>query len=466
MLKEKLKLVIITDLIFKNALDLQEEETFRYIGVIPLFMNLIQQTSEKAIVLTGEIIIIPLCLEDALYRISEAAGVLKDHIYVEALRFNFDYGKVEFVGSARKKAVSILTELFHRSDTGVLVGSNAYIGEGWDAPFVNTLIMASTISSYVSSNQIRGRAIRISPDDPEKCANIWHLVCMEENADGSLSMGNDFHLLKQRFQAFEGLYRDKDYIGRGIQRFSFPESLASEEELKQLNKEMILSAQNRQETTAHWERALKHYSHNSEIPVTSLAYPVVIEPLGTWKYKLRRLLGGAFHNPSLYLLWKGAPVYRIGKAILDTLIYMEMVRPEVSFSVSFLQGEIMIHLENALFREQRLFYNALGEMMRYPDNPRYLIIYKKKHYQVPETIGKNKKHVEFLAQKIWSSRRYKLLYTRTPEGRRKLLEIKLLRNGVEISWNHKSNTMDNPLNTHAALKVLKDELGKYTNSKK
>ena len=37
-----------------------------------------------------------------------------------------------------------------------MVGTQALLGEGWDAPFVNTLIMASSISSYVTSNQIRG----------------------------------------------------------------------------------------------------------------------------------------------------------------------------------------------------------------------------------------------------------------------------------------------------------------------
>lgn len=468
MLGEKLKLVVISELIFKSALDLQEEESFHYIGVIPLLMHLVRESEEKVIVLTGELIIIPLCLEEALRAICREAGIEEKSVYVEALRFHFDYGRVEFSGTAQKKAVSILTKLFQQSEAGVLIGSNAYIGEGWDAPFINALIMASTISSFVSSNQIRGRAIRVCPDDPEKCANIWHLVCMEQHLDGKLSLGKDFEMLQQRFQAFEGLYRDKDRIDCGVERLHFPSPTYTPEEMKQLNAVMVESAGNRPETIARWERALKNYRHERGKPVTGLSQPQTmeaVEQLGTWKYRLRRFWGGLFKNPGLYLFWKGAPIYQVGEAILQTLIHMELIRPEVGFSIVNQSGEAVIQLQNTLFREQRLFYTALQEMLRPPENPRYLIVYKEQHFQVPEIMGRNKQYVEFLAQRIWPRYGYTLFYTRTPEGRKKMLEIKLRQSGVEIRWVENENKPCSPLDTQVTLQVLKDELSKHAEGK-
>ena len=53
----------------------------------------------------------------------------------------------------------------------------ALLGEGWDAPCINTLVLASSVGSFMLSNQMRGRAIRVDSAQPQKTANIWHLVC-------------------------------------------------------------------------------------------------------------------------------------------------------------------------------------------------------------------------------------------------------------------------------------------------
>ena len=65
----------------------------------------------------------------------------------------------------------------------VLIGTAALLGEGWDAPAMNSLVMATVIGSYVSSNQIRGRAIRVDPQDPFKTATIWHLACVHSGEE-------------------------------------------------------------------------------------------------------------------------------------------------------------------------------------------------------------------------------------------------------------------------------------------
>ena len=35
------------------------------------------------------------------------------------------------------------------------------------------------VGSYMLSNQMRGRAIRIDPNDPNKVASVWHLATVE-----------------------------------------------------------------------------------------------------------------------------------------------------------------------------------------------------------------------------------------------------------------------------------------------
>lgn len=63
----------------------------------------------------------------------------------------------------------------------VLIGSRALLGQGWDLPALNTLILATNVASFVSSSQIRGRAIRRNPATPAKTAHIWHISTVVPN---------------------------------------------------------------------------------------------------------------------------------------------------------------------------------------------------------------------------------------------------------------------------------------------
>ena len=76
---------------------------------------------------------------------------------------------------------------------------------GWDEPSINSLILATFVGSYMLSNQMRGRAIRVN-SNPHKTANIWHLVCVCDNINGDSSIENaDLNLLKRRFESFTGI---------------------------------------------------------------------------------------------------------------------------------------------------------------------------------------------------------------------------------------------------------------------
>ena len=85
-----------------------------------------------------------------------------------------DYVKVRLVGS-QHDLVSAVTQLFQEGQIHVVIGTKSLLGEGWDAPCVNSLILASFVGSFMLSNQMRGRAIRIWPENRRRqvAFGIW-----------------------------------------------------------------------------------------------------------------------------------------------------------------------------------------------------------------------------------------------------------------------------------------------------
>jgi superfamily II DNA or RNA helicase len=74
--------------------------------------------------------------------------------------------------------VELATRVFADGVTQALVGTRALLGEGWDAPSVNCLVDLSAATTSVSVTQMRGRSLRLDPDDPEKIASNWDIVAV------------------------------------------------------------------------------------------------------------------------------------------------------------------------------------------------------------------------------------------------------------------------------------------------
>ncbi|MDR2987937.1 MAG: DEAD/DEAH box helicase family protein, partial [Nocardiopsaceae bacterium] len=73
--------------------------------------------------------------------------------------------------------VRCATEIFAAGVTRILVGTRAMLGEGWDAPCVNCLIDLTAATTSTSVTQMRGRALRLDPADPDKIASNWDIIC-------------------------------------------------------------------------------------------------------------------------------------------------------------------------------------------------------------------------------------------------------------------------------------------------
>ena len=117
-----------------------------------------------------------------------------------------DYVKVDAVGNSHFLTGAV-TNLFTNGYMQVLIGTKSLLGEGWDSPCINSLILASFVGSFMLSNQMRGRAIRVFKQNPDKCSNIWDLVCVNpqekaQQTQRSEDISEDYALLERRMENF------------------------------------------------------------------------------------------------------------------------------------------------------------------------------------------------------------------------------------------------------------------------
>ena len=178
-LGSNLRQLVLTDFIRKDfQVHLGDKNAqFTQLGVLSYFESIHREMIEQSwsvpmAILTGSLVILPTSAKESL-----EALIPKDRLSYDTIgKLNKnDYLKVNVSGS-HHDLVTALTQLFQDGYIQVIIGTKSLLGEGWDAPCVNSLILASFVGSFMLSNQMRGRAIRVWPDNPNKTSNIWHLV--------------------------------------------------------------------------------------------------------------------------------------------------------------------------------------------------------------------------------------------------------------------------------------------------
>jgi len=486
-LGKELRMVILTDYIRKDFLESHSHSgKSRRLGAVPIF-ELIREKYGSTVpiaLLTGSLIILPksrtdeflveLQKRDARIQAPRAIPLLSDAEYV---LLKLDH-------ATRQLAVGAVTDMFNLGHLRTIVGTTALLGEGWDAPATNTLVMASASSTYVQTNQVRGRAIRVNPNVPNKISNIWHLACIEPE---SYHGGSDFLKIKNRFSAFEGLSYEGNRILSGFQRiFPVPEKWTIEQVAKMNAQTLELSAQ-RQKIKEGWDKVLAPQAHArqtglvEEIQAGSqsiMALQLVEHPLkrslqptivlgayflvsifalpflglGLVKAGLLHtvLLGGLIYKLALHHLAKDwflvlklgeGPLVlgRVAEVVLETLCELEMIRtPFKQLELTFLpdrNGKSVCYVRGCTLYESDLFIRCMEEILDPVENPRYLIFRpntdRRKaslgegyYHGVPSALSK-KKQAEVLTRN-WQKKlgNCKLIYTRLNAGRKVLLKAR------------------------------------------
>ncbi|NNU48191.1 DEAD/DEAH box helicase family protein [Rhizobium sp. WYCCWR 11279] len=283
-MRDELRMVILSDYIRKDTLPTSAADLppLGRMGVVPIFETLRRSGLDlKLGILTGSMVLIPAGSKAILDEIADHLGIGAEHMRYQQAAFDAGFVSVELEGERSRNIVHMITELFGRGGITVLVGTQALLGEGWDAPSVNTLILASTVGSYVLSNQMRGRAIRIDPQKPQKTANVWHLAVIDpekleqriplrfgrKSTDRkapdpfdtmTIDLGSDVDALKRRFYAFEGLsFGEPPLIESSFQRLMLGSARWNARGVDDINTMMERWAIDRQSLKARWHSALR-----------------------------------------------------------------------------------------------------------------------------------------------------------------------------------------------------------------
>lgn len=483
-LKNDLRQVILGDFIRKEYLS--DTIEINKLGVIPIFESLRRKEIDglKIGVLTGSLIIIPATAIGKLTEVASKYGV--KNISTKPLQYDPNYLIVNVNDKLRHDIVHIVTQTFESGEISVLVGTKSLLGEGWDAPSINALILASFVGSFVLSNQMRGRAIRTVRSNHEKTGNIWHLVCSDPTIpDG----GKDLNTLQRRFKSFVGISeRENRTIENGLNRLVIPKPL-DKSAINVFNKRMFSSAAERELLRNQWHQAidngtslveeiklpfeeeedyqtLKNLYLNKTIKYVLFELGLgltfyaqeFLEQLprfrnlfrtqeGRWSILVFFILGAfAFFGRQLFKAFKlfvkyrdiSKDVHRIGNSLLRTLVDTKHIQTDISkltveSSVNR-YGEVFCHLEGGTTFEKAVFIKSLQEIVTPVDNPRYLIIRRstlfnmikqKDYHSVPEILGKHKTPANKLAN-YW--RKFvgncTLIFTRNSEGRAVLLKAR------------------------------------------
>ena len=491
-LGNNLRQLVLTDFIRKDfQIHLGDNNAqFTQLGVLSYFESIRREIIEQSwtvpvAVLTGSLVIIPTSAKEHLERLIPNSRLSYDVIGQLSQE---DYLKVSISGSYHD-LVTALTQLFQDGYIQVIIGTKSLLGEGWDAPCVNSLILASFVGSFMLSNQMRGRAIRVWPDNPNKTSNIWHLVSInlsprrwfefqddEEKYDETLELrlyglSPDLDLLDRRMTQFLGLHYQEPTIESGIDRLDLNQLTFSQKGLEKLNQNAITLSQKRQELKDRWQEALplnEEMEVANEVEVDKQFLPLAY--LNDWKKALllfqalvvsfniydasKYVIGGSLSNFNLTILllavialaivWGRYAIYKspykrlevFGEAIHQALLDAGQIETKESAPRVVRDSKQAlynaIYLKGASMKEKEIFAQAITEFFAPIENQRYILKASRKvvdqteYFAVPSMFERRKDDATAFLERIQKSvGKYDLIYTRSAQGRPILLEARI-----------------------------------------
>ncbi len=466
-----LRMLILADYIRAEHLSaVGTDEKITAMGVIPIFEALRRTLPEECrlAVLCGGMVILP----------DEAASGLEEKGISSVPLTRPDggrtgYARIVYQGK-NSEIVGLVTDLFQAGDFQVLIGTKSLLGEGYDAPCVNSLILASFVGSFVLCNQMRGRAIRVQSGAPEKTANIWHLVCVDEPAGGVIlrrgAKAADLETLARRMDAFPGVSYDGKTIETGFERLGIRAESLTPAGIEAVNADTLARSARRDELRGQWRSATEKswdlemtdaFSESTSVIRSRASVRDIIGPLALFLagdiliLRLRHLfpgvplLGSAF-SPARWaiaailtfflvkygyrLITRLSPVrYMRGVAegLLRTLKKKGEITSECKVAAESQGTEQTVFLHGGTNREKELFAQCMEEFFAPVDNPRYLLRLPRdragvfRWFCVPDILAKRREDAALFAENIAGTvGKCELIYTRNPQGRQELLKAR------------------------------------------
>ena len=467
-LKENLRMVVLTDYIRKEYIETENTDSIvNKMGVFPIFNKLIKDYGNiNMAILTGQIFVIPKSVKENLYGLLVAHEIDDTKVKFEELSINSEYLIVKMPDGLKNKVMNLICKLFSNGLLNVIVGTKSLLGEGWDEPSINTLVLASFVGSFMLSNQMRGRAIRINSKEPKKAANIWHLVCV---TDDKTELSNpDLDLLIRRFRSFCGLNYTNNIVTYGINRVGLDNVMPpfSDMKVERINKMMEEKACDRDAMYNAWQDAVANANHKTIIQ-SSVNMNAEEKPKKVWFvsknfiiavviFILVLILSMFTKIPvifkiaeailGIYVIVKSIKIFKnsksenmlknVGVVTLNSLIrcgFIKTSRSKIKLNINKNGNNISCNLTGVDTKEANIFTTCIEEIFSKTENQRYIIARLDKnlkeindYYNVPSILSTNKELAEvfskYFKQKIGE---HDLVYTRTADGRKMLLKARM-----------------------------------------
>ena len=350
-------------------------------------------------VLTGSVVILPNAVMDTL--VSEAGYTGN----VKKLGIT-GYSILESSGDMGSRIVSLVTGYFSEGRIEILIGTAALLGEGWDAPSVNTLIIGSTSAMYVKTNQMRGRALRILADDENKVSNIWHLMTYSDQ----LKDISEVKSMCQRFDTIVGLSMDGRRVENGIERLN--ENGFTMKNPAEWNSHMLQKAANRDFVKTGWEGVC--FTGSSEVRNV-----VSIEE--------RRISFFLRGNSKNAFLLSPKQIDHIAEAVHESLKRAGMIDASTILTKKKNGEDIGFYLVNASERDSRLYASCVRQSLSPLECPKYMVSigrFFKRYIAVPDVMATKRDNANIFESCL--KEKTALIAVNTDEGRRKLLELRLM----------------------------------------
>ncbi|MDO4791333.1 MAG: DEAD/DEAH box helicase family protein [Buchananella hordeovulneris] len=459
------------------------------LGVVPAFeavrralLTTHPELAERGLaVLTGSCVLFPAAALEGVAEFCRREGT---EFAASPLPHCQQYVRLSFAGGSQS-AVKVLTAAFACGQISILVGTAALLGEGWDCPQLDTLVLASTIKATMMTNQMRGRTIRIDPAAPGKVANIWHLATADVDhlfVAGQRKeipwLSHDVRKLLRRFGTFVGPHATLPRVESGLERCASREELWYRRNPQALNRDNLLRSKDRARCRELWHQAIALRDVNSArgldlarevrttlrpVRVRSAIDLLLAAAFTVWVFLLVRLASAAYSLPSDLLslvlaigtlplagLWLASFLLRRrffdprrrtlaqAGALLATLQASGAIESTAS-QVLVEQGanafELSVSLSTASLRDQEVFADAVAELFAPVRSPRYLLVpawagllgRNVLVQNVPQAVGVNRTLVDvFVDQLKARGLPVRAHYTRSEQGRAHLLRARSL----------------------------------------
>ncbi len=473
-MRENLRMLILTDFIRKDMLDIVgTEEPITQMGTVPVFETVrrLGLSGAKLAMISGSLVIIPNSVSDEICSIAETDGIRTSLNPIAGT----DFSQINFSGSNKSK-VGVITKALNNGLINVLVGTKSLLGEGWDSPCINSLILASFVGSFMLSNQMRGRAIRTDKNVPNKVSNIWHLVTLEPSSfiksDRKIS-GSDYETVKRRFECFIAPSYSGDVIESGIDRIDILKPPFNEKGIAKINAEMLDLSGRRNATSLNWDAPIKNINHaqvttacssGNILPPAAMTFNNIYSKIVSIIMFVVAVLGiisiinqgiNVLSVVLLVLLFTATPkllstirkhsnlsspkkcIETVSECVFTALRELgEINSKDAYFEVSEVGDKIMCNLKDGTAREKTVFAKAMAEMLSPIDDPRYIIIRKgstftgdkydfTQSYACPSILSVNKDTVGLIQYSLSKKAGdYELVFAKSEKGKNILAKCK------------------------------------------